>query len=73
MKQPARVNQANGKGSITIYISEGIYGLDATATFHPANWHFSKDNRLTIRASVLPDDADWNPGIDAGNCINHAS
>lgn len=59
----ARVNQANGKGSITIFISEGIYGLDATATFHPANWHFSKDNRLTIRASVLPDDAEWNPGM----------
>ena len=58
-----RVNQANGKGAITIYISEGIYGLDATATFHPANWHFSKDNRLTIRATVLPDDAGWNPGM----------
>jgi hypothetical protein len=58
-----RVNHANGKGAITIYISEGIYGLDATATFHPANWHFSKGERLTIRASVLPDDSIWNPGM----------
>jgi hypothetical protein len=57
-----RVNQANGKGSINIFLSEGIYGLDATVTFHPANWHFSKEERLTIRAAVLPDDADWNPG-----------
>jgi len=56
-----RVNQANGKGAITIYLSEGIFGLDATVTFHPANWHFSKEERLTIRAEVLPDDADWNP------------
>jgi hypothetical protein len=56
------VNQANGKGAITIYISEGIYGLDATATFHPANWHFTKEERLTIRAEILPDDADWHPG-----------
>lgn len=58
-----RVNHANGKGAITIYLSEGIYGLDATVTFHPVNWHFSKDERLTIRATVLPDDAGWNPGM----------
>jgi hypothetical protein len=32
-------------------------------TFHPVNWHFSKDERLTIRATVLPDDAGWNPGM----------
>lgn len=57
-----RVNQSNGSGAITIYLSEGIYGLDATVTFHPANWHFSKEQRLTIRAAVLPDDAEWNPG-----------
>lgn len=57
-----RVNQANGKGGITIYLSEGIYGLDATATFHPVNWHFTLEERLTIRAEVLPDDPEWNPG-----------
>lgn len=57
-----RVNDANGKGAITIYLSEGIYGLDATVTIHPANWHFTKENRLTIRAEFLPDDAEWNPG-----------
>jgi hypothetical protein len=62
-KAAERVNQANGKGAITIYISEGIYGLDATVTFRPSNWNFSKDERLTIRAIVLPDDTDWNPGM----------
>lgn len=56
-----RVNAANGKGAITIYLSEGIYGLDATVTFHPANWRFSKTDRLTIRAEILPDDSIWNP------------
>jgi len=56
------VNLANGKGAITIYITEGIYGLDATATFHPVNWHFTKEERLIIRAEVLPDDASWDPG-----------
>jgi hypothetical protein len=57
-----RVNRANGKGAITIYLSDGIYGLDATVLFHPGNWHFSKEERLTIRAEVLPDDPEWNPG-----------
>ena len=56
------VNRANGNGAVTIYISEGIYGLNTTATFHPANWHFTKEERLTIRAEVLPDDSLWNPG-----------
>jgi hypothetical protein len=56
------VNLANGKGAITVYLSEGIYGLDATAVFHPANWHFTKEQRLTIRAEFLPDDADWDSG-----------
>jgi len=56
------VNLSNGKGAITVYLSEGIYGLDATATFHPANWYFTKEQRLTIRAEVLPDDANWDPG-----------
>jgi hypothetical protein len=57
-----RINESNGTGAVTIYLSEGIYGLAATVTFHPANWHFSKDQRLTIRAATLPDDEDWNPG-----------
>lgn len=58
-----RVNKANGKGPVTILLSEGIYGLDATVTFHSANWHFTKEERLTLRAEMLPDDMDWNPGV----------
>ncbi len=58
-----RINRANGSGSITVFLSEGIYGLDAPVTFHPANWHFSKEGRLTIRAAVLPDEANWHPGL----------
>jgi len=57
-----RVNESNGTGAVTIYLSEGIYGLAATVTFHPANWHFSKEQRLTIRAAILPDDEAWDPG-----------
>ena len=57
-----RVNHANGKGAITIYLSEGIHGLDKTVTFHPANWHFTKEDRLTIRAEILPDSVSWDQG-----------
>jgi len=56
------VNLSNGTGAVDIILSEGIYGLDATVTFHPVNWHFSKQERLTIRAAILPDDQEWNPG-----------
>lgn len=61
-KAAEMVNKANGKGSIDVIISEGIYGLDATATFQPANWHFTKEERLIIRAEILPDDENWHPG-----------
>jgi hypothetical protein len=56
-----RINSAKGKGAITIYLSKAIYGMAETADFNPVNWEFTKENRLTIRAEVLPDDADWNP------------
>ena len=36
-----KINEANGRGAITLYLSEGIYGLDATITFHPVNWFFT--------------------------------
>jgi hypothetical protein len=57
-----RVNTFEGKGAITIYLSSGVYGMAETAKFIPANWQFSKENRLTIRAEILPDDSNWIPG-----------
>lgn len=56
-----RINSEKGKGAVTIYLSKGVYGMAETADFNPVNWEFTKENRLTIRAEVLPDDADWNP------------
>ena len=56
----ARLNQSPGKGPITIYVSKGIYGMAKTADFNPVNWKFTKDQRLTIRADILPDDPNWN-------------
>lgn len=57
-----RVNRATGKDAVTIFLSEGIYGLDSTVTFQPTNWLFTSEQRLTIRAEVLPDDSDWHHG-----------
>lgn len=56
-----RINAAKGKGAITIYLSKGVYGMAETADFNPVTWEFTKENRLTIRAEVLPDDTGWNP------------
>lgn len=57
-----RVNSAEGKGAITVYLSKGVYGIAETANFSPAKWQFSAEERLIIRAEKLPDDSGWNPG-----------
>ena len=57
-----RVNQSNGPGAMTIVLSEGIYAVGETTLLKPERRSFSKTERLTIRAEVLPDDPDWNTG-----------
>jgi len=54
-----RINSSKGSGAITVYLSRGVYGMAKTADFNPVNWKFFKENRLTIRAEVLPDDSNW--------------
>jgi len=56
----ARVNKLQEPGAVTLVLDEGIYGANETAVFQPAR-PFTKTERLTIRAAVLPDDPDWNP------------
>ena len=56
-----RISSAKGKGPITVYLSKGVYGMTETADINAGNWELSKENRLTIRAEVLPDDLNWNP------------
>lgn len=57
-----RVNQAEGTGSMTIILSEGVYSVDETTLLKPEHRSFSKTERLAIRAEILPDDADWHIG-----------
>ena len=56
----ARVNKLQEPGAVTLVLDEGIYGVNETAVFQPAR-PFTKTERLTIRAAVLPDDPDWSP------------
>lgn len=57
-----RVSQLEGSGSVTVILSEGVYAVGETATFKPAQRKFTRTDRLTIRAEVLPDDPEWHPG-----------
>jgi len=57
-----RVNQSEGTGPMTVILSEGIYAIGETAVFKPERRTFTRSNRLTLRAEVLPDDPDWHTG-----------
>jgi len=57
-----RVNQSEGDGPMTIVLSEGIYAVGETTLLKPERRTFSKSDRLTIRAEVLPDDPEWHAG-----------
>src|SRR6478609_9502139 len=48
-----RINADTAEEATTIILSEGVYALIETVPFN--NNKFSAENRLTIRAEVLPD------------------
>src|SRR5690349_1019324 len=54
-----RINAITAKEPATIILSEGLHVLTETVLFK--NDHLSVENRLRIRAEVLPDDPKWNP------------
>ena len=47
---------------MTIVLSEGVYAVGETTLLKPERRSFSKTERLTIRAEVLPDDPEWHTG-----------
>lgn len=57
-----RVNSTTMPGPLTIILAEGVYAVAETARFHPEGRAFSKTDRLTIRAEILPDDPLWDTG-----------
>ena len=54
-----RVNANTTKTGTTIILEEGVHTLTETVLFN--NNKFTGGNRLTIRAEILPDDANWSP------------
>ncbi|UCD53226.1 MAG: hypothetical protein JSW27_11390 [Phycisphaerales bacterium] len=54
------INARAEPGPATVVIGPGLYSLDQCVTF-AAGRTFSEQERLTIRASVLPDDPRWKP------------
>lgn len=57
-----RVNQSEGSGPMTVYLSEGVHVIAETILIRPERRAFTKEARLTIRAEVLPDDPEWHTG-----------
>lgn len=54
-----RINESYKKEGATIVLGEGMYALTETVLFN--NDKFTTENRLTIRAEVMPDDPTWTP------------
>jgi hypothetical protein len=54
-----RINVNNRQEATTILLSEGVYPLTETVLF--SNNKYTLENRLVIRAEIMPDDPDWNP------------
>lgn len=54
-----RVNLNTAKTAATIILEEGVYPLTETVLLN--NNKFTNEDRLIIRAEILPDDPNWNP------------
>lgn len=54
-----RINMSNKREATTILLSEGVYMLTETVLI--SNNKFTAEDRLVIRAEVLPDDPGWTP------------
>jgi L-ascorbate metabolism protein UlaG (beta-lactamase superfamily) len=69
-EKPLRtINQAavmvNGKtesGPTTIRIAPGVYNLAKAVVFENTR-SYTKERRLTIKATILPDDSNWKPAL----------
>jgi hypothetical protein len=57
-----RVNASSGSGAMTVVLSEGVYSVGETTLLRPERRSFSRTERLTLRAEVLPDDPEWDIG-----------
>jgi hypothetical protein len=59
-KITAIVNDSNEPGPTTIKVNPGVYDITETVLLKNER-PFTRENRLTIEAAVLPDDPNWHP------------
>ncbi len=57
-----RASRSTGTGPLAIVLSEGVHVVGETALFRPERRSFTRADRLTVRAEVLPDDPEWHHG-----------
>ena len=57
-----RVNESSASEATTVVLAEGVYAVNEPALFKPSNRSYTKVDRLTVRAEVLPDEPSWSPG-----------
>lgn len=56
------VNSSAEAGPTTLIVAPGVYTLTETVLFQNAR-NYTAEDRLTIRAKILPDDPDWRPEL----------
>jgi hypothetical protein len=54
------VNESNEPGPTTIKVNPGVYDISETVLLKNER-AYTRENRLTIEAAVLPDDPNWHP------------
>ncbi|MHC4123689.1 MAG: right-handed parallel beta-helix repeat-containing protein [Planctomycetota bacterium] len=61
-KAAAMVNDSNAPGPTTIKIGPGVYNLTKAVLFKNSR-PYTKEKRLTIEATILPDGLNWKPAL----------
>lgn len=57
-----RISAMEGTEPVTVILSEGVHAIGEEAHFTPKRRKFTRTERLTIQAEVLPDDPEWHFG-----------
>ncbi len=61
-KAATMVNDSNAHGPTTIKIAPGVYNITKAVLFDNKR-SYTKEKRLTIEATILPDDPNWKPAL----------
>ena len=57
-----RINESHAPGPTTIKVAPGVYYLDRSVLLENGR-NYTEQDRLTIEATVVPDDPNWSPAL----------